>query len=98
MTDKQRIAELEEQNYYLQRNLRTKEDAYKSANQYAVRTDAPPKKKKKTATKPTKSGHVEAKFFAFLLILSIFAIGYLTEQWNRAGEQSARATAKTARK
>lgn len=83
MTNEQRrIAELEAQNQAW--------EAWYAGQQQ-------PKKAKKPVPTPKKGGAFEAKFFAFLLILSIFAIGYLTEQWNRAGEQSARAT-KTTRK
>ena len=89
MTNEQRrIAELEAQN-------QAWEAWYAGQQQQQPKTTA--KKAKKPVPTPKKGGAFEAKFFAFLLILSIFAIGYLTEQWNRAGEQSARAT-KTTRK
>jgi hypothetical protein len=80
--DQRRIAELEEQNYYLQRKLRTTGDVYqmpKPSNdgnyQYAISIDAPTKKKKKaTQQQRRKSSISQAKWYILFTVIALIAL------------------------
>lgn len=98
-----RIQQLENQNAQWQawyQGQQLKPDTLPNGRnfQYAVADGITkkPKKAAKAAKAPSKKGlSTETKFFILCFILSIFAFGYLVEQWNKT--EKPRTTKITAR-